>query len=106
MKPMPQITAALRSRRHDQRVDRCTPGRPLTDRNFQSWGRTHSSDENSRGRVSSPAESPSFRDISREFLSVETPRSFFAELFLFGVIVLISVWPLFSLLEAWAALPG
>ena len=106
MKPMPQITAAQRSRRHDLVVDRCTPRHPLTDHNFQSWGRAHSSDENSRRSISPPGERPSFRDISRDFLNVETHQSFFAELFLFGIIILISGWPLFALVEAWNALPG
>jgi hypothetical protein len=55
----------------------------------------------------SPSEGrPSFRDISREFLTEETHQSFCAELFLFGVIILISAWPLFALVEAWTALPG
>jgi hypothetical protein len=35
----------------------------------------------------------------------ETRQSFFAELFLFGVIVLTSAWPLFSLVDALSALP-
>lgn len=105
MKPMPQITAAQRSRRHDPVVHRRPPRRPLTDHNFHSWERPHSNDEDSRRSISSSGERPSFRDISRDFLSGETHQNFFAELLLFGVIVFTSAWPLFSLVDAWNALP-
>ena len=51
-------------------------------------------------------ERQSFRDISREFLKEEAPQNYRAELILFGIIILISAWPLLALAEAWAALPG
>lgn len=105
MKPMPQITAAQRSRRHDPVLHQRTPRHPLTDHNFHSWGPPHSNDEESRGSISSSGERASFRDISRDFCRSETHQSFFVELSLFGVIVLTSAWPLFSLIDAWAALP-
>jgi hypothetical protein len=103
---MPQITAYQGSRRHDRVGRGLTPGRPMTDANYHSVGQLHSGDSASQRSISTPGEHPSFRDISREFLSEESHQSFCAELFLFGVIILVSTWPLFALVEAWTALPG
>jgi hypothetical protein len=105
MKPIPQINAAQGSRRHDRIRHRHTPHRPAMDCNFYSAGRRHSDDANSRRNIPSSSKRPSFRDISREYWKKETPTSFFAELFFFAVIVLISAWPLPALVEALAALP-
>jgi hypothetical protein len=105
MKPMPQITAAQESRRRAQVSHRHAPYRPSTDRNFYSMGWHHSGDANSRPSNRSSSERPSFRDIGREYWKKETPTSFFAELFFFAVIVLISAWPLPALVEALASLP-
>lgn len=42
----------------------------------------------------------SFRDLSRHFLEREARCSFLIELLLFGLIVAISAWPLFTVSEA------
>ena len=76
------------------------------DYNFQAMIGERSGDADSASGFSTSEERSSFRDISREFLTEETSQSFYAELFLFGVIALISAWPLFALVEAWTALPG
>jgi hypothetical protein len=105
MKPMPQISTLPRSSRQDRVSLRRQPRSSRIDYNFQAMIGEHSGDADSPSGVSTPGEHSSFRDISREFLTKETHQSFFAELFLFGVIVLISAWPLFALVEAWTALP-
>jgi hypothetical protein len=106
MKPTPQISTLPRSSRQDLVSLRRTPRSPRIDRNFQPMMRERSSEADPPNGVSPSEGRPSFREISREFLKEETPQSFCAELFLFGVIILISAWPLFALVEAWSALPG
>jgi hypothetical protein len=105
MKPMPQITAAQGSRWRDRASHRHMPYCPATDCNFYSVGQRHADDANSRRNSRSSSERRSFRDIGREYWKKETPTSFFAELFFFAVIVLISAWPLPALVEALASLP-
>ena len=106
MKPMPQISTLPKSSRQDRVSLRHKPRSPWTDYNFQAMVREHSGDEDSLSDISPSEGRPSFRDISREFLNEETHQGFCAELFLFGVIVVISAWPLLALVEAWTALPG
>jgi hypothetical protein len=105
MKPMPQIIPFQGNRRLDCAAHRLGPRRPVTDAHYHSVGQQHSGDADSQRSLVTSVR-PSFRLISREFLREETHQSFRPELFLFGVIILISVWPLFALLQAWIALPG
>jgi hypothetical protein len=51
-------------------------------------------------KTPSPQRNRSFRDLSREFLEREARCSFLIELLLFGLIVAISAWPLFTVSEA------
>jgi hypothetical protein len=49
----------------------------------------------------SPASpSPSFRDLSSEFLGAEMKRDYLAEAFCFLVIVSVSAWPIVSMVRA------
>jgi hypothetical protein len=105
MKPTPQISTLSGSSQQDRGSLRQKPRLLQTDHNFQPMIGGNSSNADSPNGVSPSGERQSFRDISREFLKEETPQSFWAELFLFGVIILISAWPLFALVEAWNALP-
>jgi hypothetical protein len=106
MKPTPRISTLPTSSRQDRVSLRRKPRSPRLDYNFQPMIGERSGDEGSLNRISPSEGRPSFRDISREFLREETHQGFCAELFLFGVIILISAWPVFALVEAWTALPG
>jgi hypothetical protein len=106
MKPNSQVSTLQGSRWQDRVSLQPKSRSPQTDYNFQAMIGEHSGDAGSPSGFSRAGERSAFRAISKEFLTEETHRSFFAELFLFGVIVLISAWPLFALLEAWTALPG
>lgn len=46
-----------------------------------------------------PQKNRSFRDLSRQFFEREARCSFLIELLLFGLIVAISGWPLFTVSE-------
>jgi hypothetical protein len=54
--------------------------------------------------VSYRAELRRFRKLSGEFLGKETPRDYVKELMLFGVIVVVSAWPIALMLRALGAL--
>jgi hypothetical protein len=51
-----------------------------------------------RLKVSPP--SPSFRDLSREFLGVEMKRDYLAEAFCFLILASLSAWPIVSMVRA------
>ena len=103
MKPMFNSTAAQRGHLDDF-VYRRTWRRPLTDHNFHEIGRQSSRNADLPKGISSPGKKPAFREISRPFLTKTMPQDFCAELFLFSIIVLISAWSVFALVEASAAL--
>ena len=49
--------------------------------------------------------SPSFRDLSKQFLGTESARSYAIEASLFAIIVAISAWPISTMARAMALLP-
>ena len=106
MKPTPLISSFTGNSRQDRVSRRRHPCGPRTDHNFQSRPGEHFGDTDSPNGLYPSRQRPSFRDISREFLKEEAPQNFRAEFILFGVIILISAWPLWALAEAWRALPG
>ena len=55
---------------------------------------------NKDGRHSPPVFAPAFRNLSYEFLGVETRRSYVAEIFFFAIIVGVSVWPIALMVQA------
>jgi hypothetical protein len=77
---------------------------PLIECNYKSTDGARlghaSSEQNAENRFTSH----SIREISRELSESEKRWSFLTELFLFGVIVTISVWSAFPLTEALSAL--
>jgi hypothetical protein len=48
--------------------------------------------------------SPSFRDLSREFLGTEMKRDYLSEVFFFAIIVGVSAWPIVTMVRALADL--
>jgi hypothetical protein len=57
------------------------------------------------GKVSRPVFAHGFRDLSNEFLATETKRNYVAEVLFFAVIVVVSAWPIVSMVQALAQLP-
>jgi hypothetical protein len=53
-----------------------------------------------RLRQSKPVLSPSFRELSNEFLGAETKRDYVAEAFFFAIIVGVSAWPIVTMVQA------
>jgi hypothetical protein len=51
-------------------------------------------------KLSPPLPSPSFRDLSTEFLGVEMKRDYLAEALCFLIIVGVSAWPIVSMVRA------
>ena len=51
-----------------------------------------------------PSPSPSFRNLSSEFLSTEMKRDYVAEAFCFLIIVSLSAWPIVSMVRAFSLL--
>ncbi|MEY2577596.1 MAG: hypothetical protein QOI49_420 [Verrucomicrobiota bacterium] len=75
------------------------PTHPVTDYNYQAT--------NSDFRVandcvqqSTPALSPSFRQLSNEFLSGEVKRDYLAEAACFVIMISVSAWPIVSMVRA------
>src|SRR5207248_11288794 len=54
----------------------------------------------SRPKLSPLSPSPSFRDLSREFLGAETKRDYRAEALCFLILVSVSAWPIVSMMRA------
>jgi hypothetical protein len=50
--------------------------------------------------LSPPALSPSFRDLSSEFLATEMKRDYAGEAFFFAIMVGVSAWPIVSMIQA------
>jgi hypothetical protein len=50
-------------------------------------------------KLSKPLLSPSFRDLSNEFLGAETKRDYVAEAFFFAIIVAVSAWPIITMVQ-------
>jgi hypothetical protein len=59
---------------------------------------------NDRLQIVPPALSPSFRDLSSDFLATEMKRDYFGEAFFFAIIVGVSAWPIVSMMQAIAQL--
>ena len=53
-----------------------------------------------RPKLSPALPSPSFRNLSSEFLSTEMKRDYVAEAFCFLIIVSLSAWPIVSMVRA------
>jgi hypothetical protein len=98
MKPLSQISP-LRSLRDEQAPIGSRLKHPLTDYHYQAAG---SDPRGASDRLN--LSSPSFRDLSNEFLGAEMKRDYLAEAFFFAIIVGVSVWPIVSMLRALSVL--
>ena len=76
---------------------------PVTDCQYHAAKADLRADK-SRLKVSAPLLSPSFRDLSSEFLGAENKRNYVAEAFFFAIIVGVSAWPIVSMVRALAEL--
>ncbi|MEY2575152.1 MAG: hypothetical protein QOF80_639 [Verrucomicrobiota bacterium] len=72
---------------------------PVVDYNYQA---TNSDFRvaNDRVQQSTPALSPSFRQLSNEFLSGEVKRDYLAEAACFVIMISVSAWPILSMVRA------
>ena len=71
------------------------PARPATDFHYQATGGDFRL-PNNRLQPSTP----SFRDLSSEFLASEMRRDYLTEAFCFLIIVGVSAWPIVSMVRA------
>lgn len=71
---------------------------PLTDYHFHA----PASGVGSSNKPARPVFAPGFRNLSKEFLGVETTRSYVAEVLFFAIIVGVSAWPIVSMAQALA----
>ncbi|MEY2511253.1 MAG: hypothetical protein QOE26_2016 [Verrucomicrobiota bacterium] len=72
---------------------------PVVDYNYQA---TNSDFRvaNDRVRQPTPALSPSFRQLSNDFLSGEVKRDYLAEAACFVIMISVSAWPIVSMVRA------
>jgi hypothetical protein len=99
MKPIPQISRQFGSHRGEEMPVGMRPTHPVTDYNYQ----TINSDfrvANDRVQQSAPVLSPSFRQLSNEFLSGEVKRDYLAEAACFIIMISVSAWPIVSMVRA------
>ena len=99
MKPTPQISRQFGSHRGEQLPLGLRSTHPVTDYNYQ----TTSSDlrvATDRLQQSTPALSPSLRQLSGEFLSGEMKRDYLAEAACFVIMITVSAWPIVSMVRA------
>jgi hypothetical protein len=91
MKPTPQISRQFGSRSR--------PKHPVTDYHYQATGSDFRV-ATDRLQQSTPALSPSFRQLSTEFLSGEMKRDYLAEAACFVIMISVSAWPIVSMVRA------
>jgi hypothetical protein len=91
MKPTPQISRQFGSRSRSKH--------PVTDYHYQATGSDFRV-ATDRLQQSTPALSPSFRQLSSEFLSGEMKRDYLAEAACFVIMISMSVWPIVSMVRA------
>ena len=102
MKPLSQISQP-RLHRGDAAPVALRSNQPVTDYRYHA----NSADlraANDRIRLSPPVLSPSFRDLSSEFLATEMKRDYAGEAFFFAIMVGVSAWPIVSMIQAWGPL--
>ena len=71
--------------------------RPATDFHYQATGGDFRGGNNRLQRST-----PSFRDLSSEFLAAEMKRDYLAEAFCFLIIVGVSAWPIVTMVRAFS----
>jgi hypothetical protein len=99
MKPLSQISRQLGSHGGEQMPLGLRSRHPITDYNYQATGGDFRVADD-RLKQSTPALSPSFRQLSNEFLSREMKRDYLTEALCFVIIVSVSAWPIVSMVRA------
>ena len=99
MKPTPQISRQFGSRGGEQLPAGLCPKHPVTDYNYQATGSDFRA-ATDRLQQSTPALSPSLRQLSTEFLAGEVKRDYLAEAACFVIMVSVSAWPIVSMVRA------
>jgi hypothetical protein len=99
MKPLSQISRQLRPLHAEQTPSWSQVKHPVTDCYYQAAGGDPRAAKESR-KLTKPLLSPSFRDLSNEFLGAETKRNYVAEAFFFAIIVGVSAWPIVTMIQA------
>jgi hypothetical protein len=103
MKPLSHLTAKRSSHRGEETSSGLRPLHPVIDYSLHApAGDLRAA--NNRLQLAPPALTPSFRQLSRDFLATEMKRDYVAEALFFGVMVGVSAWPMISLIEAMARL--
>ena len=97
MKTLAQISARITTARHDQRPIPGPTSRLATESNY------HPNSEDLRTATRAFRTSPSFRELSHNFLNTEMKREYAAEGLFFGVIIALTGW---STLLLWRAVAG
>jgi hypothetical protein len=99
MKPQSPISPQRRPLRDEQTPIETQVKHPLTDCHYHAAGGDLRAGKD-RLKPSKPLPSPSFRDLSNEFLGAETKRNYAAEAFFFAIIVGVSAWPIVTMVQA------
>jgi hypothetical protein len=99
MKPQSQLSQQPRFRRGEQMPAGLRLTHPVTDSNYQPTGSDFRV-ATDRLQRSTPALSPSFRQLSTEFLSREMKREYLAEAACFVIMISVSAWPIASMVRA------
>jgi hypothetical protein len=93
MKPQSQISPQLGAHRGEEMPAQLRR-QPATDFHYQATGADF------RAGTDRLQATPSFRDLSTEFLGTEMKRDYLAEAFCFLIIVSVSAWPIVSMVRA------
>ena len=99
MKPESKTTRQFGSHRREEMPAGLRLNHPLTDFHYQATGGDFRA-PNTRFRRATP----SFREVSNEFLAGEMKREYLAEAFCFLIIVGVSAWPIVSMVRAFSLL--
>ena len=100
MKPQSQITRQLGSTRGELSPLESRSKHPITDYAYHGASGNLGTAKSGSLKISRPKLTPSFRDLSSDFLGAETKRSYAAEAFFFAIIVGVSAWPIALMLQA------
>ena len=103
MKPLSQISAQPRSHRGEEGPVGLHSRHPVTNYYFHA-PESDLRAGNDRRQIAPPALTPSFRDLSSEFLATEMKRDYLVEALFFALMVGVSAWPMVSMIQALAQL--
>jgi hypothetical protein len=99
MKPLSQISRQFGSHRGEELPVGSRLKHPAIDCQYQATGGDFRV-ATDRPKQSTPALSPSFRQLSSEFLAGEMKRDYLAEALCFVILISVSAWPIVSMVRA------